>query len=1069
MQCRLTELSADFANGQSAFETKCQLPGGELYDIDDNNDVLPDFGPDGLNVLHNSMRYQLTLTDVMVNASPVITTSPSTEVTLVDLAKEDDLDADEEAYRRKLAIKQQGESTMAIIRIIGNGNKQPIKTASELANTFFGTNGDQSQYFAKRYELCSFGKKTFVPASDGSTTHFQNGVTEINIADNITGTNIHKLVNMAIMALQAKFGYHLFEVFDHVVFVVPDGSVYPKQGDEWMAFAFIGQYLSVFNDMNVRYMSHQLHEIGHNLGLYHSAHEDIDYGDQSCIMGYGYAEENQPQMCFNGAKSWLLGWYSDKAIEINQNDISRRSIYLSFFGDYEKVPALSAANVVLFKVGNYHMQYNLKKGINIQTMEFINAVTVTENIGPNELSRNKAALRSPGQKFTFDNGVTVEFCGTAVSNGADQVQLSLYRSGQASTCGSGFDNYLSNDRETAIPDPTNRPQTATPNRPPTPSPTRIVYDGSCSLCDDVPMEWMNDGCSGPGSASAIATKCNKNNSWKTNKWCQATCFYSGFGYDGDNCCLTATGTADPTREPTAEPTPSPVTRPPTPSPTVQTTPLPTPMPTTEPTRIPTVEPTAEPTLDPRDAGCEDDEMTIQIDIYTDTAPPNEIQWMLKERRMENSIAFQAGYASEGDYQHFYCVPSNTEYEFHLQSSPEENNGYFVISVDGEQYHEGYLKQTEVDYIQGRCGEDEARLEFMFETGKHPEKISWSLVESKTGETTYSGGPWGLFAGRSLSFFSTACLNVTECYTLTVNSDNYDENTGKYLGLSDNEGGGSYELIFGGDNVAVSSFPEGNNEINAFGNCIELMPPANIFGCFSGNSIVELQDGKQIRMEDTQIGDAVLTKGGTYETIYSFGHLNQKLLAKFVQLQTKSTTLELTSDHLIWVEDQQQYIPASLVEVGHILSNGEAILKIRTVQRRGVYAPFTRSGTIVVNDVVCSTYITMQPDSAYLQIGTVVTPIPWQWMDWVGEQFFMKLNQWDNSKPQQYTSDGVSLHGAAVLSMVRWVLSQHNLIQVMILAPLVLLFLTLSNNLALFCSCIVAAGVILRRRSAHCKI
>merc|ERR1712113_1245419 len=108
-------------------------------------------------------------------------------------------------------------------------------------------------------------------------------------------------------------------------------------------------------------------------------------------------------------------------------------------------------------------------------------------------------------------------------------------------------------------------------------------------------------------------------------------------------------------------------------------------------------------------------------------------------------------------------------------------------------------------------------------------------------------------------------------------------------------------------------------------------------CFSGDSTVELEDGKQMRMRDVQIGDAVLTKDGTYETIYSFGHVNPTQLANFVQLQTKSSTVELTNDHMIWVQDQQQYIPASSVTVGQVLSNGESIVKRRIVQRQGVYA------------------------------------------------------------------------------------------------------------------------------------
>jgi Gametolysin peptidase M11 len=38
------------------------------------------------------------------------------------------------------------------------------------------------------------------------------------------------------------------------------------------------------------YISNEVHETGHNLGLQHSAQGDVQYGDQSGTMGYGYGK-----------------------------------------------------------------------------------------------------------------------------------------------------------------------------------------------------------------------------------------------------------------------------------------------------------------------------------------------------------------------------------------------------------------------------------------------------------------------------------------------------------------------------------------------------------------------------------------------------------------------------------------------------------------------------------------------------------------------------------------------------------------------------------------------------------
>lgn len=51
-----------------------------------------------------------------------------------------------------------------------------------------------------------------------------------------------------------------------------------------------------------------LHEVGHSLGLGHSN------GDEFCIMGWAGAQ------CYNGEKSWQLGWYASRSYEYTVED-----------------------------------------------------------------------------------------------------------------------------------------------------------------------------------------------------------------------------------------------------------------------------------------------------------------------------------------------------------------------------------------------------------------------------------------------------------------------------------------------------------------------------------------------------------------------------------------------------------------------------------------------------------------------------------------------------------------------------------------------------------------------------
>jgi len=152
-------------------------------------------------------------------------------------------------------------------------------------------------------------------------------------------------------------------------------------------------------------------------------------------------------------------------------------------------------------------------------------------------------------------------------------------------------------------------------------------------------------------------------------------------------------------------------------------------------------------------------------------------------------------------------------------------------------------------------------------------------------------------------------------------------------------------------------------------------------CFSGNSIVEVQDRGRISMNALKIGDLVLTSNGTFAKVYSFGHYQQKAETEFLQIQASSVyqnqALEITKDHLLYVCNGNrnfQIVPAGTVKVGDFLitESGEAtpITSIRKVQRRGAYAPLTTNGNIVVNGVLASNYVSRAWLQGYLSGQTL---------------------------------------------------------------------------------------------------
>eukprot|EP00549_Striatella_unipunctata_P015422 CAMPEP_0118680184 /NCGR_PEP_ID=MMETSP0800-20121206/4212_1 /TAXON_ID=210618 ORGANISM="Striatella unipunctata, Strain CCMP2910" /NCGR_SAMPLE_ID=MMETSP0800 /ASSEMBLY_ACC=CAM_ASM_000638 /LENGTH=378 /DNA_ID=CAMNT_0006576281 /DNA_START=23 /DNA_END=1159 /DNA_ORIENTATION=+ len=131
-------------------------------------------------------------------------------------------------------------------------------------------------------------------------------------------------------------------------------------------------------------------------------------------------------------------------------------------------------------------------------------------------------------------------------------------------------------------------------------------------------------------------------------------------------------------------------------------------------------------------------------------------------------------------------------------------------------------------------------------------------------------------------------------------------------------------------------------------------------CFSGASTVHVQGkGSFTPISELRVGDHVLVdaKQHIFEPVYAFAHREISTLTTFVQLQTKSTSLELSDEHFVFANNK--LVRASDVHVGDDLSNDEKVMEIVRVDREGLYAPLTPSGKIVVDGILASSYVAIQ--------------------------------------------------------------------------------------------------------------
>lgn len=159
------------------------------------------------------------------------------------------------------------------------------------------------------------------------------------------------------------------------------------------------------------------------------------------------------------------------------------------------------------------------------------------------------------------------------------------------------------------------------------------------------------------------------------------------------------------------------------------------------------------------------------------------------------------------------------------------------------------------------------------------------------------------------------------------------------------------------------------------------PTGGFFGCFPGDAFVQEKSKGVVQMKNLELGDQVLVSRDRFETIYSFGHKDAEISMDYVRLRTPTSDIETTKEHMLFLTDGR-VLPASMIKVGDklVLANNQAdvVYSTSATNRKGAFAPFTPSGSIVVNGVKASTFIALQ-EAEHLTIGGVSTPLSYHWL------------------------------------------------------------------------------------------
>jgi len=220
-------------------------------------------------------------------------------------------------------------------------------------------------------------------------------------------------------------------------------------------------------------------------------------------------------------------------------------------------------------------------------------------------------------------------------------------------------------------------------------------------------------------------------------------------------------------------------------------------------------------------------------------------------------------------------------------------------------------------------------------------------------------------------------------------------------------------------------------------------PPGVSICFSGSNTVDTKARGTILMSDLRLGDEVLTRSGRFEQVYSFGHFSSSEQAEFLAIHTSVSVMELSPNHMVFVvtESGPRAVPASQVQPHSrlILADDTVVTvrEIRNVTRVGVYAPFTLSGTIVVNGIVASSFVAFQ-NSSFLFVGGIPT-FTFQWLAHTFETVHRLVFKMGFCPTENYdTATGISqwVHGPH--KAAQWLMNQHAIVMGVVLIPVLVI-------------------------------
>jgi Gametolysin peptidase M11 len=144
-----------------------------------------------------------------------------------------------------------------VLRIVAS-DAQTTATEAELANKIFGASGDVIN-LKSLYNQCSNGQLQFEPQTNNDLIG-TDGVYTVNLPTTVvTDADDSTIKDAALAKASQDFGgVALNTIANHVIVCIPPGTA----GGDWLGYAYVNHWLSVYNDKYCKAPSVQMHELG---------------------------------------------------------------------------------------------------------------------------------------------------------------------------------------------------------------------------------------------------------------------------------------------------------------------------------------------------------------------------------------------------------------------------------------------------------------------------------------------------------------------------------------------------------------------------------------------------------------------------------------------------------------------------------------------------------------------------------------------------------------------------------------------------------------------------------------